>query len=527
MALETSGTLSIGGTTTNRSINLELGRSATATSSLGETDLRDLAGVASGAIGIDDFYGASSVYNVENSLKLERSNSENLYRQIINGNRKTWTTSLWIKRTNTSASNYQMIINHGIYGYGTFLRVLTDDTLQSGIEYSGGVVYQTTTQVLRDTTAWMHIVWRVDTTQATAANRSRIYINGEQVTEFSLNQTIAQNTDTFCNYDHSGYDDEQFGYKEASLFTSMYYSEVYHVDGQSLAPTEFGEFDSSSGIWRPIEASISSFGNNGYYLKFNNSSNLGEDTAGNGSFTLSNVAAADQATDTPTNNFSTLNPLWNYYNEVSRFTLSEGGTKAVGNQTSTLWRGVPSTMVASSGKWYFEVENGQSNQYILVGVGAADGTEWRELTTISPSSTEAKMMYSYNGGIYGYNSSTDAWQYGGGFTVLGDIQSFAVDLDNGYMYSRKNGGSWIGSGNPSSGSSGTGGIAIPWYQTNQTVFILTVASSTLTTALLNFGGYTAATPASAASDANGYGTFEYAPPSGYYALCTKNLAEYG
>jgi len=114
-----------------------------------------------------------------------------------------------------------------------------------------------------------------------------------------------------------------------------------------------------------------------------------------------------------------------------------------------------------------------------------------------------------------------------GFTVLGDIQSFAVDLDNGYMYSRKNGGSWIGSGNPSSGSSGTGGIAIPWYQTKQTVFILTVASSTLTTALLNFGGYTAATPASAATDANGYGTFEYAPPSGYYALCTKNLADYG
>ena len=138
------------------------------------------------------------------------------------------------------------------------------------------------------------------------------------------------------------------------------------------------------------------------------------------------------------------------------------------------------------------------------------------------------MMYSYNRGIYGYNASEDAWQYGGGnFNTAGDIISVALDLDNGYGYFRQNGGSWFGSGDPSSGSSGTGAISVPWNSDGDfTIPVVTVPNNTQD-CRVNFGGYTKTSISSGNSDANGYGNFEYAVPSGYYAICTKNIAEYG
>jgi len=168
----------------------------------------------------------------------------------------------------------------------------------------------------------------------------------------------------------------------------------------------------------------------------------------------------------------------------------------------------------------------------MVGYGTIeDGTGfsvgWRELTTISTDGG-AKMMYSYNMDVYGYNSSDDAWQYGGGnFNTAGDIMSIALDLDNGYAYFRKNGGSWLGSGDPSSGSSGTGAISVPWNSDGDfTIPVVTVPNNTQD-CRVNFGGYTKTSISSGNADANGYGNFEYAVPSGYYAICTKNIAEYG
>jgi hypothetical protein len=463
-------------------------------------------------------------YEIDNSLKLERANSENLYRQIINGNRKTWTTSLWIKRTNVSASAYQMIINHGIYGNGTYLRFLTDDTLQTGIEHNGGIVNQTTSQVFRDTSAWMHIVWRVDTTQATGADRSRLYINGEQVTSFSQDQTITQNTDTFCNYDHSGYDDEQFGYKEASLFTSMYYADIYHVDGQSLAPTEFGEVDSASGIWKPIEADISSFGNNGYYLNFSNSSNLGEDTAGNGSFTLSNITAADQSTDTPTNNFATLNPLI-IHGANDYFVITEGGTNII-QSGQVGWGTMTANIAVNSGKWYAEIKSASS--LIMIGNSQVDDPVTYSVAHLGQLANTTSLgmgYYNSNGDIYRNAGNTgygDAWD-------SGDIMGIALEFKSdgtANMYVAEN-NVWKNSADP---AAGTGGAALDYGNALPTglhfTFAVALHNNTGETEV-NFGGFTTISIASAATDANGYGTFEHAPPSGYYALCTKNLAEYG
>ncbi len=476
-------------------------------------------------------------YEIDNSLKLEADNTEYLYKTNDAGtNRKTFTVSMWFKRTEIS-NDYVQLWQGGHFGEATRLGFWGGTPLDAiwvdigggtgttgGSSNSGINKRSISNQVLRDTSAFYHIVLAVDTTQATEANRWRLWLNGEEVTSWSQRQYPVQ--DYQCALE-AGIDMKWGAYNSTYYKMSGYIAECHYLDGVTAVQTDFGEYDSDSGIWKP-KAYTGSYGGNGCYLNFDDSASLGADSSGNSNtFTLNNITAADQATDTPTNNFCTLNPLHNYYNEVSRFTVSEGGTKATGNQSNTLWRGIPSSLVASSGKWYFEVEQGNQNSSMMVGVGSAEGqTEWAELTSIAAPSGQAKMMYSANGGIYGYNSSTDAWQYGGGWNANGYIQSFAIDLDNGYMYSRRNDSAWIGSGNPSSGSTGTGGIYIPWYQTNQTVFIVTIANNAAN-AQVNFGGYTAATPASPATDENGYGTFEYAPPTGYYALCTKNLAEYG
>jgi hypothetical protein len=532
MALETSGTLSIGGTTTNRSINLELGRSATATSSLGETDLRDLADVASGTISISNFYGASSGYNIEHSLKLDHNNNEWLYRASPTaGNRQKHTFSFWIKRTtvgNPTASGNMFIMGQGQYGRMFF----GSDYLQ--YQFDNGHVVRDVTTLHRDPAAWLHCVIAVDTTQATASNRVKQYINGVQKTVFD-----------FDGGSYPGQNDNASGWFSTNYLTigtapfggsynagdgdydlSGYLAEVCGIDGTQYAASAFGEF-SDDGIWIPKDVSGLSFGSEGYYLNFSNASNLGEDFSGNNNdFATSNLSAVDQATDTPTNNFATMNPLWNYYSEVSRVTVRDGGTRLTGNQSNTIWRGIPSTIPVTAGKWYWEVERGYGGNGIMVGYGSTEDIGWRELTTV-PGSGSAKMMYSYNGDIYGYNSSEDnRTQYAGNYNALGDIISIALDIDNGWAYTRYNAGAWHSSGNPSSGSTGTGAISVPWSPEDPTVFVVTIPNNTQDTRV-NFGGYTTTANTLSYSDGNGYGAFKYAVPTGYYALCTKNLAEYG
>jgi hypothetical protein len=469
----------------------------------------------------------STGYDIDNSCKFEADNTEYLERDPSSaGNRKTFTTSMWVKRTELGQASTLF----GAYptsgaGNTTVLQFgfTSDDKFQLGFQTF--YVVQTN-RVFRDTSAWYHIVLRIDTTQSTANDRLKLWINGVEETSFSTDgrASIGLNQDTGINFTEP----HRIGVLLSnSWYFSGYMAEINHIDGSAKSPTDFGEYDADTGIWKP-KAYTGSYGTNGFYLDFADASDLGDDESGNNNdFTENNITSADQATDTPTNNFCTLNPLHHYYNEVSRIVITEGGTKVTGAQASTLWRGVPSTFAVSKGKWYFEMET--TNQYILIGTGSADTgqTEWAELTSIASPSTKAKMMYGYNGNIYGYNSSTDAWQYGFHFGFGDtDIVSVAVDLDNGHMYFRKNGAAWTDSGDPASGSTGTGAIDLPWYDTESTVFIVTVANSG-NTSLLNFGGYTAGTISSAESDENGYGTFEYAPPSGYYALCGKNLAEYG
>jgi hypothetical protein len=158
-----------------------------------------------------------------------------------------------------------------------------------------------TSQVFRDMSAWYHIVVAVDTTQATDTNRVKIYVNGSQVTSFLSTLYPSQNTDTSVNQSGAPC---RVG-AGTSLYFNGYMSDVYLIDGQQLAPSDFGEFDEDSGIWKPI-AYEGTYGTNGFYLEFKDSSALGDDTSGNGNdFTVNNLTSIDQTTDTPTNNFAT------------------------------------------------------------------------------------------------------------------------------------------------------------------------------------------------------------------------------
>ena len=453
---------------------------------------------------------ASGGYDVDNSLKFEQDNSEQIhFTPSSSGNRRTWTFSCWLKRTELSLNHY--IFNFGNEDYNQSGRTLM--TFRTGVDqiwFGGGSAYQLkTTQVFRDTSAWYHIVLAVDITQATDSNRLKLYVNGEQITAFDSTSYPAQNFEYAANRNHK----HSIGYNHTDNCCgfSGYMSEVALIDGQQLTPSSFGETDDDSGIWKPKDLSDLTFGSNGFYLKFDDSSSLGADSSGNtNNFTLSNIAAADQATDTPTNNFAVLN----IRHRVPDTTRKEGATTTVKNNNG--WRTMISTLGVSSGKWYFELSAG--SEYTIIGV-SGDGV-------YGSGSTYEYYVGSLTGSLGYYGNSATYFQDGSDQSptnvssfATDDIVGMALDVDNGKVYFHKN-GTYQNQGNPNSGTNG-------YTLTGDAPYFLSMSTYQQSDQCeVNFGGYHVYSISSGNSDGE-YGNFEYAPPSGYYALCTKNLSEYG
>jgi len=472
-------------------------------------------------LGVGAANSATGGYEIDNSLKFEADNSETLYKNNSNGNRRTWTSSLWVKLS--ELSNQQILV-HGVDTQATRMFINSNEIYIDLCDTTATLYRWRTNALFRDTSAWYHFVWRVDTTDSTAANRMRFYINGEEYTDWQSSATAPQNLDTLANYvQGSTSDDVQFSYKEASLYNSFYLAEAHHVDGQSVAPTEFGEFDAVSGIWKPKEYT-GTYGTNGFYLDFEDSSNLGNDANGGTDFTLSNITAADQATDTPTNNFCTMNINFKTNDNI---VVSEGQTKVTCG-SGTGWLSNVGTFALTKGKWYWELAS-VTSVYQMFGIADASDSIIPQaaggyyLGYGSNDTTLSVGMYMINGSIYGNQDGGSGVGIAPG--AVGDVYGVALDLDNLGFYIIRNGVSPSGS-DPSSGSSLTG--AVTWNDSIYSGYYYPAVSVFQGNGLeMNFGGYTSNPIASAASDANGYGNFEYAPPSGYYAICTKNLAEYG
>jgi hypothetical protein len=449
----------------------------------------------------------STGYDIDNSLKFEADNSEKLSRSQTTGtNRKKFTVSFWVKRTELSA--LQVLASAESSGNDlSFLNFETDNVLRfrDTASASDQCILETN-RVFRDTSAWYHIVLRVDTTDGTADDRNRIYVNGVQETSFSARTNFDLNDDTFWGY-NGGNLTWGNALGEANYY-SGYTAEAVYVDGLSLAPTSFGEFDEDTGIWKPINVSGLTFGNNGYYLDFEDSSNLGNDVSGGTDFTQTNITSGDQATDTPTLNFCTWNPLWAYQYQP---TIKEGATVAAyGDSTD---ENAKATIGLTNGKWYWEAKPSGTigSQFIGIStdgdsnISSGQGLTQNYQMTIEPQGR----YYSYAGSL----SESSAGQ----FTALttSDTLGIALDMDSSTQtikyYAN---GSLILTRDLISEMQGR--TVFPFLQNYES-----------RTFNINFGGYTINTISSAASDENGYGTFEYAPPSGYYAICTKNLAEFG
>ena len=467
---------------------------------------------------------ADTGYTVANSCRFNDGDSAYMHKTPGSGsNEKTWTLSFWYKRGVLSGSN-QVVFSFAESGGSNprgHIEFDTDFKLKIGSNPAGSWTNLLTDMVFRDVTAWYHIVVATDTTQGTEANRIKVYVNGTQLSDFS-GTYWGENVDTGFNtaFQHT------IGREENSdnNYLDGYLAEVCWIDGSALSPTSFGEFDEDSPtIWKPIDVSGLTFGTNGFYLDFEDSANLGNDANGGTDLTEVNLAAVDQATDTPTNNFSVLNPNASLPN-TSKSTFSEGNCIVVAGSDGSYVNG-GSTIGVANGKWYAEhklTNSTDSDARCIVGVTM----DLSEISRINQDAGANNISYAYHYGRIDVAGSTS------GFTSLAtsdvnDIVGVALDMDNGKIYFHKN-GTYINSGDPTSGSTGTGAAPVAASTTGLRFFFSgsDTNAGTMTSAW-NFGGSPSFAISSGNADANGYGNFEYAVPSGYLALCTKNLGSDG
>ena len=449
-------------------------------------------------------------YEVDNSLRFDRASSD--YLNITYGsagNRKTMTFSFWIKRGKLSTTEYPMSIFDSGTGFQADMRFSTTDIFRMYSTDTSGTpaLFLVTNRLFRDTSAWYHMVWEIDTTQATASDRVKLYVNGVQETSFSTETYPAQNIDLRWNGTSGSTGGvTNIGAINGGNSIDGYMAEVVFIDGTALDATSFGEFDEDTGIWKPINVSGLTFGTNGFYLDFEDSAALGDDVSGNGNdFTVNNLTSIDQSTDTCTNNFATYNPLYK-----GNYTLSEGNLKSTISSGSDKFGGV-STFGVSSGKWYAEFK-AQSASANLTTVGIFGNPQLASNNNQGVGKETNSISYVSDGQKYIENSASS---YGASYTT-NDIIGVALDLDSGTktITFYKNGVS-------------QGAITISLTPSDGVWFMASNSASAGATAdwEANFGnGYFGTTAVSSAqSPSDGIGLFEYAVPSGYKALCTKSI----
>ena len=472
-------------------------------------------------------------YNVANSLRFNNDDSPRLSKteDTDQSNGKKLTISAWCKLGPGLGSTRYFFGTSADGSYSNEIGFNANDKIEF-FPIGNATNGVTTNRAFRDVSAWYHIVARLDTTQGTAANRIRLYVNGAQETSFSSSSypSADATTEFLKNGGSTRVGDKGSG----GNYYDGYLCELAVLDGQSLGPDSFGEFDGDSPtIWKPKDfKSDVTFGNNGFYYEFKetgtsaNSSGLGADTSGSGNhMAATNLAATDQSTDTCTNNFATINPLANGNSNV---VLSEGNLFV---STQTSWLSTNSTIGVSSGKWYAEIKLITLGS-IRFGIGKV-GTTATATNTISQTNNQASKSadgYEINhsdGNKYNNNSGAS---YGSAFSA-NDIGMIAFDADNGTIWFGKN-GTWFNSATQSEIENGTttnsaySSITIDDFFLFTNTAETTGGGSTNGETSWNFGS-PAYSISSGNSDANGYGNFEYSVPSGYYSINSKNLAEFG
>jgi len=461
--------------------------------------------------------GQTTGYDIDQSLRFEDGDSPKLTRTPSSaGNRKTWTWSGWVKRGNLDVTPVLLssVESSARQWFGFYQNNIY-------IAHTNNAGQIRSDAVFRDSSAWYHIVFVWDTTQSTASNRIKCYVNGEQIS-FSI---AAGSGYPALNHDGEINNTSELTLGSLNTFAGYYLdgylAELHFIDGQALTPASFGETNEDTNQWQAIKYA-GSYGTNGFYLKFQDSAALGDDSSGNtNDFTATNLVATDQVLDSPTNNFATLNPIFVSSMSNDGSTYSEGNLK-VNDASSYYFVATGTQATPTSGKWYFETIATE-----LTATHSHSGAGWSNVDYLQspsdgPANTSNGYQYSTDGQkVINSTASSfgDAW-------AVDDVIGFALDLDNGFIYAAKN-NTWQNSGDPTSGATGTGALGTS-LSGNFIPFGYDGSSSVGLTEVFNFGqdsSFAGAKTAQGNTDGNSIGDFYYTPPSGYLALCTDNLSD--
>ena len=379
-------------------------------------------------------------YEINNSLRFNDDDSAYLSRTpASDGNLDNWTFSAWTKLTSANPATGRYLIGASI-ATSKWFHIAVNTSGQIDIRQFNSSSYdfrKITVPVLRDVSAWYHIVVSYDSDDATAEDRIKVYVNGERITSFGTNENPSSGKDSYLNQNHAHTIGAFVNDNGSSVFNFYdgYLAEVNLVDGTTLLPTSFGE--TKTGIWIP-KAYSGSYGTNGFHLDFGNSGALGTDVSANGNdFTANNLAATDQMPDTPTNNYPTINGIQSHGS-----ILSDGNLTMDNNN-----RVVPmlATMGVSSGKWAWKVTINTQDAW---GIGIS--------TTPRTDNNSGGL------GFVSYEYSYDTWDgdkrnnntqsaYGVSVSSGGNVEVL-LDLDAGTLSFKANGSD---QGTAYSGLSGT------------------------------------------------------------------------
>ena len=464
--------------------------------------------------------GASGVSDleVERSLRFNRNDGAYLQATLGDGNEDKWTWSGWVKKTING--QHQNLFSSGSDAVYTHINFDNSDRLRFQNWHSAQKGTKITTRVLRDNSAWMHIVVIWDSGNSTADDRMRLYINGTRETDFSSSSNPDQNQDSVINGNTLGGSDYGEGkhfigkFADTSDNSGSYKSEINFIDGQAYDPSYFGETDAITGQWKPKKYSGGGYGTNGFYLKFADNSGttattLGKDSSGNGhNFTPNNFSVAagtgnDSLEDTPLNNFCTLNPL----DKTNGASLREG---ALTLYTDSNDQAATGTFAVNSGKWYWEVDMNEAEPEIGI---AHHNMPLSNKGTSLPSNGQIALIVAGADGntnflrVDGNNASGTGITAQSGPGKIG----IALDADNKKIWFTNTSGTYFNSGNPATGAnaavdfSSTG----PNYPTGLLTPFVSMYQGSAKTVSINFGQR----------------PFTYSAPTGFKTLCSANLPD--
>jgi hypothetical protein len=463
---------------------------------------------------------ASTGYTIDQSLRFDAAATVNLIDSSVSAGdtRKKNTFSVWLKRGNITSLMYIGAYRYDATNY-QYYSFDSSDRLEFTDVSGGSVIGKlVTTQVFRDPSAWYNLTFVWDSANAVSSERMRIYVNGQRVTTLTTATYPSVNTDSGGAGRASS--DIRIGtYDATGAFFDGYMTNIVYIDNGALDASSFGETN-ENGIWVPIDVSGLTFGTRGFYVDGRDASDLGDDESGNGNDFSSGLASHDQMADSPSNNFCTINSVYADVTGANDLTLTEGNLEAAGTSSAFDIKGMTFN-VPKSGKWYMEYTIGGGYDGFGFCVVGQEGS-------ITPGGNGLGQLSVAQGGGIQYNG----WRNGGSVTVTmatftsGHIHQVAIDVDNGkFYYGIQNtyyaadGGT---DGNPSAGTNHTSAFDFA----GNDVVLMTAVTTDSNPEHWNFGQngtFNGTVTAQGNSDANGVGNFYYAVPTGYLALCSKNV----